>query len=213
MDPTLPVSWARATLSSSQDGARARPGTRHCRMRPEGGGNCARPDRPPIVSRPECPGGRRRRRRRRSRRPARRLQLGLGRLGASLVERPPQRHLHRHPQEGRDPRLRGRGRGAGLRPGHRPLRRDRRPLRTHRLRPAHHHRRRRQRPALPGPVGDPQRGLLGVDHRRRPGVVFHDGTPCDAAAIAGSIEHFITACSGSPSPPSKRHHRPRRRTP
>jgi len=25
----------------------------------------------------------------------------------------------------------------------------------------------------------------------RPGVVFHDGTPCDAAAIAGSIEHFL----------------------
>jgi peptide/nickel transport system substrate-binding protein len=26
----------------------------------------------------------------------------------------------------------------------------------------------------------------------RPGVVFHDGTTCDAAAIAGSIEHFLT---------------------
>jgi ABC-type transport system substrate-binding protein len=26
----------------------------------------------------------------------------------------------------------------------------------------------------------------------RPGVLFHDGTTCDAAAIAGSIEHFLT---------------------
>ncbi len=26
----------------------------------------------------------------------------------------------------------------------------------------------------------------------RPGVLFHDGTPCDASAIAGSIEHFLT---------------------
>jgi peptide/nickel transport system substrate-binding protein len=26
----------------------------------------------------------------------------------------------------------------------------------------------------------------------RPGVVFHDGTTCDAAAIAGSIEHYLT---------------------
>ncbi|HTT86651.1 MAG TPA: ABC transporter substrate-binding protein [Acidimicrobiales bacterium] len=25
----------------------------------------------------------------------------------------------------------------------------------------------------------------------RPGVVFHDGTPCDAKAVAGSIEHFL----------------------
>jgi peptide/nickel transport system substrate-binding protein len=26
----------------------------------------------------------------------------------------------------------------------------------------------------------------------RPNVVFHDGTPCDAAAIVGSLEHFLT---------------------
>jgi len=26
----------------------------------------------------------------------------------------------------------------------------------------------------------------------RPGILFHDGTTCDAAAIAGSIEHFLT---------------------
>ena len=30
----------------------------------------------------------------------------------------------------------------------------------------------------------------------RPGVMFHDGTPCDAAAIAGSIEHFIHGLLG-----------------
>jgi ABC-type transport system substrate-binding protein len=36
----------------------------------------------------------------------------------------------------------------------------------------------------------------------RPGVVFHDGTPCDAAAIAGSIEHFLTGELGITLTPS-----------
>ena len=30
----------------------------------------------------------------------------------------------------------------------------------------------------------------------RPGVMFHDGTPCDAAAVAGSIEHFVNGLLG-----------------
>jgi peptide/nickel transport system substrate-binding protein len=30
----------------------------------------------------------------------------------------------------------------------------------------------------------------------RPGVMFHDGTPCDAAAIAGSLEHFLAGVYG-----------------
>jgi ABC-type transport system substrate-binding protein len=30
----------------------------------------------------------------------------------------------------------------------------------------------------------------------RPGVTFHDGTPCDAAAIAGSLEHFLKGLLG-----------------
>ncbi len=36
----------------------------------------------------------------------------------------------------------------------------------------------------------------------RPGVLFHDGTPCDAAAIAGSIEHFLTGELGITLSPS-----------
>jgi peptide/nickel transport system substrate-binding protein len=36
----------------------------------------------------------------------------------------------------------------------------------------------------------------------RPGVVFHDGTTCDAAAIAGSIEHFLTGELGITLSPS-----------
>ncbi len=30
----------------------------------------------------------------------------------------------------------------------------------------------------------------------RPGVVFHDGTTCDAAAVAGSLEHFLSGLLG-----------------
>ena len=30
----------------------------------------------------------------------------------------------------------------------------------------------------------------------RPGVAFHDGTPCDAAAVAGSLEHFLHGLLG-----------------
>jgi ABC-type transport system substrate-binding protein len=30
----------------------------------------------------------------------------------------------------------------------------------------------------------------------RPGIMFHDGTPCDAAAVAGSIEHFVKGLLG-----------------
>jgi len=30
----------------------------------------------------------------------------------------------------------------------------------------------------------------------RPGVMFHDGTPCDGAAIAGSLEHFLKGLLG-----------------
>jgi ABC-type transport system substrate-binding protein len=30
----------------------------------------------------------------------------------------------------------------------------------------------------------------------RPGITFHDGTPCDAAAVAGSLEHFLTGLLG-----------------
>jgi ABC-type transport system substrate-binding protein len=36
----------------------------------------------------------------------------------------------------------------------------------------------------------------------RPGVLFHDGTTCDAAAIAGSIEHFLTGELGISLSPS-----------
>ncbi|HVC70722.1 MAG TPA: ABC transporter substrate-binding protein [Acidimicrobiales bacterium] len=36
----------------------------------------------------------------------------------------------------------------------------------------------------------------------RPGVKFHDGTDCDAAAIAGSIEHFLTGELGITLTPS-----------
>ncbi|HXQ75217.1 MAG TPA: ABC transporter substrate-binding protein [Acidimicrobiales bacterium] len=36
----------------------------------------------------------------------------------------------------------------------------------------------------------------------RPGVLFHDGTTCDAAAIAGSIEHFLTGELGITLSPS-----------
>jgi ABC-type transport system substrate-binding protein len=36
----------------------------------------------------------------------------------------------------------------------------------------------------------------------RPGVKFHDGTTCDAAAIAGSIEHFLTGELGITLTPS-----------
>ena len=36
----------------------------------------------------------------------------------------------------------------------------------------------------------------------RPGVLFHDGTTCDAAAIAGSIEHFLTGELGITLTPS-----------
>jgi ABC-type transport system substrate-binding protein len=36
----------------------------------------------------------------------------------------------------------------------------------------------------------------------RPGVLFHDGTPCDAAAIAGSLEHFLTGELGITLTPS-----------
>lgn len=36
----------------------------------------------------------------------------------------------------------------------------------------------------------------------RPGVVFHDGTTCDAPAIAGSIEHFLTGDLGIVIKPS-----------
>jgi peptide/nickel transport system substrate-binding protein len=36
----------------------------------------------------------------------------------------------------------------------------------------------------------------------RPGVLFHDGTTCDAAAIAGSIEHFLTGELGITLQPS-----------
>jgi len=36
----------------------------------------------------------------------------------------------------------------------------------------------------------------------RPGVLFHDGTTCDAAAIAGSIEHFLTGELGITLNPS-----------
>ncbi|MHB8594817.1 MAG: ABC transporter substrate-binding protein [Acidimicrobiales bacterium] len=30
----------------------------------------------------------------------------------------------------------------------------------------------------------------------RPGISFHDGTPCDAAAVVGSLEHFLTGLLG-----------------
>jgi ABC-type transport system substrate-binding protein len=36
----------------------------------------------------------------------------------------------------------------------------------------------------------------------RPGVLFHDGTTCDAAAIAGSLEHFLTGELGISLTPS-----------
>jgi peptide/nickel transport system substrate-binding protein len=36
----------------------------------------------------------------------------------------------------------------------------------------------------------------------RPGVLFHDGTTCDAAAIAGSLEHFLTGELGITLTPS-----------
>ncbi len=36
----------------------------------------------------------------------------------------------------------------------------------------------------------------------RPGVLFHDGTVCDAAAIAGSIEHYLTGELGVTLSPS-----------
>jgi len=41
-----------------------------------------------------------------------------------------------------------------------------------------------------------------VDHRGPPGVLFHDGTTCDAAAIAGSLEHFLTGELGISLTPS-----------
>jgi len=36
----------------------------------------------------------------------------------------------------------------------------------------------------------------------RPGVVFHDGTPCDASAIAGSLNHFLGGLLGITLKPS-----------
>ena len=74
-----------------------------------------------------------------------------------------QRHVHCYAEARRVLDLRGRGRGAGLRPGKRALRRDGDHLRPHRLRPAHHRSRRRHDPALPRSGGNTQRRLLRVD--------------------------------------------------
>jgi peptide/nickel transport system substrate-binding protein len=48
------------------------------------------------------------------------------------------------------------------------------------------------------PNEDYSQWTIGV----RPGVLFHDGTTCDAAAIAGSLEHFLTGELGISLSPS-----------
>ena len=163
------------------------------------------PDRiePPFVSRCSRRRGRRWHRRRRGWGPAapRRLQLRPRyQPGCNEVDRltatasPPPRRKGGRSSSASRPRSR-----ASTPP--RPLRRDRGALRPDRLRPAHHHRQRRQRPALPGPgQSRPTRTTRCGPYGVRPGRPVPRRHPCDAAAIAGSLEHFKAPASASPSP-------------
>ena len=74
------------------------------------------------------------------------------------------RRLAQHPEEGRLARLRRRRRGVRLRSDHRSLRRGRRHVRPHRVRPVHHRVGQRRLGSLPGPVGRSQLVVHGLDH-------------------------------------------------
>ena len=75
---------------------------------------------------------------------------------------------HQDAQEGRLARLRRGRRGVGLRPDAGPLRRGRRHVRPHRVRPADHHSGQRGLGALPGRVRRAQRRLHRVDRHPAP---------------------------------------------
>ena len=136
------------------------------------------------------------------------LGLGWDDIAGADDQRPgPQRGLHQDPQEGRLAGLRRRRRGAGLRPDPGPLRRGRRHVRPHRVRPADHHHwpTATGRPTWPSrscPTPPTPRGPITL----RPNLVFHDGTPCNGAALltnfAGPVQ--VAADRHRPQPDAGR---------
>ena len=63
---------------------------------------------------------------------------------------------------------------------------------------------------LPGPVGRPQRHLQLLDHHPAPGVVFHDGTPLNGAALLMNFEaHLHSLLVGPVAQAGRRRHSPR----
>ena len=139
------------------------------------------------------------------------LGSGPGRHRGRDDQRPgSQRDLQGDPQEGRLARLRGRRRGIGLRPDPGPLRRGRGHVRPHGVRPADHHPGQRR---LGSPTW-PSRSTPNADYTvwtitLRPNVVFHDGTPCDGAALLTNFQAQQASLLTGPGPEPD----PRRRSP